>query len=64
MAGNLGFSVSAPWPDREHRATKFVVRGSREVEKAVKERKAHRNAADFDGKFIREVLDKAEVASV
>jgi hypothetical protein len=26
------------------------------IENAVKERKAHRNAADFDGKFIRETM--------
>ena len=29
------------------------------IENAVKERKVHRNAADFDGKFIRETMQSA-----
>ena len=29
------------------------------IENAVKERKVHRNAADFDGKFIREAMQSA-----
>ena len=33
------------------------------VEKAVKERKAHRNAADFDSKFIRSVVAADGVAA-
>ena len=31
------------------------------IENAVKERKVHRNAADFDGKFIRETMLEALV---
>ena len=33
------------------------------LENAVKERKSHRNAADFDGKFIRETMLEPEVGA-
>ena len=33
------------------------------LEHAVKERKSHRNAADFDGKFIRETMLEPEVGA-
>ena len=31
------------------------------LENAVKERKVHRNAADFDGKFIRDTMEEDEI---
>ena len=34
------------------------------IENAVKERKVHRNAADFDGKFIRETMLESEVVAM
>ena len=34
------------------------------LEKAVKERKTHRNAHDFDGKFIKDAMNSASVFNV